>query len=320
MALQPIKWKSKIILAKVETVYATDAVPTGAVNAILMTNVSINPMEGQDTSRNLELPYLGSQETIPTGVYVSLQGDIEFVGSGSTGVAPAWGPLLRACGVAEVVTPDSDAETHDGTVEYTPVSDDHESLSLYFQIGPSRHVVLGNHCTGVVTMNAQGIPVIRLTVMGLFTVPADAARPTVDLSGFQKPQVVSKANTPIFTINGIAFAMRSFTLDLGNQISPTLLVNQEDMPITDRNEVLSATVRAVPLATYNPFALADSPTRVPIVLEHGTVAGKRVKIEVPTAQQRRPSGYQQTDNVLEWPLQFTPLPVDGDDQWKITLT
>ena len=54
-----LKWKSKILLAKLETTYNIDAEPTGAANGVLATEVALTPMEGSDLSRNLETPYLG---------------------------------------------------------------------------------------------------------------------------------------------------------------------------------------------------------------------------------------------------------------------
>lgn len=312
----PIKWKSKIILVKAEgATYGVDPTPTGAANAMLLTDVELAPMEGQDVSRNLEQPFMGAQEDIPTGIYVTLTGSFEMVGSGSLGVAPGWSPLMRAMGVAEVIT----ATTK---VEYSPVSDGHESFATYFQIGPSRHVILGARATGKLTLNAQGIPVVRVTMTGLFTTPADAARPTVDLSAFQTPQVASKVNTPTFTIGGASFVMRSFELDFANDVQQRLLVGAERIVIVDKAESITATVEAVPLATYNPFAVALTPgARKAIVLEHGTAVGRRVRIDVGQAQQKRLASYSNAQNVLEWPLGFKPLPTSaGNDQWKITLT
>lgn len=314
MALQPIKFKSKIVLAKPEAVEGTDAAPTGALNAMLLTDVQIQPMEGEDVSRNLELPHLGAQEEIATAFRAVLTGSFELVGSGNAGEAPAWGPLMRACAAAEVITADT-------SVEYVPVSDDHEAVSIHFYIGPTRHILLGAKGTGVISMTAQGIPVCRATLTGLFVTPADQARPQVDLSGFQVPQVASKANTPVFTIDSIPFVMRSYELNLGNDVQPRLLVGTERIVIVDRAEMLSVTVEAVPMATYNPYQRAIAATRTPIVIEHGTIAGRKVEIETPTAVQRRPTGIENQQGVVEWPLTFTPLPTDaGDDQWTITLT
>lgn len=308
-----IAWKSKIILVKPEASYGVDPAPTGLLNAMLLTDVQLQPMEGEDVSRNLELPYMGAQEEVPSGLRVVLTGSFELVGSGTVGTAPAWSPLLRACGVAEVVTANT-------SVEYSPVSEGHESVAIHFQMGPSRHVILGARGTAVITANAQGIPVCRVTVTGLFTRPADAVRPAVDLAKWQKPQVASKANTPVFTIAGVGFLLRSYTLDLACDVQPRLLIGYEGILIVDRNELLSATVEAVPLATYNPYAKAEDGTRQEIVLTHGTAAGRRVTITASQAAQRRPSGIEQNQMVAEWPLTFRPLPTSaGNDQWKITL-
>ena len=57
-----LKWKTKIILAKTEVTYGVDPTPTGAANAVLCTDVSLNPMDGQDISRALELPYRGAAQ------------------------------------------------------------------------------------------------------------------------------------------------------------------------------------------------------------------------------------------------------------------
>ena len=312
--MDPIKWKSKIILVKPEAGYAVDAAPTGASNAMLLTDVQLQPMEGDDVSRNLELPYLGAQGSVPTGLRAVLTGSFELVGSGTAGEPPAWGPMLRACAVAEVITADT-------SVEYVPVSDDHESVSIHFHIGPSRHVLLGARGTATISLNAQGIPVGKVTMTGLFTLPADQARPAIDLSQFQVPQAATKANTPVFTIGGAPFVLRSYELNLGNDVQPRLLVGTERIIIVDRAEKLTATVEAVPYATYNPFAIARDRTQQEIVIEHGTIAGRTVAINIGQAEQDRPGGLGQSQNIVEWGLSFTPIPTSaGNDQWSITLT
>lgn len=310
----PINWKSKIILAKTEVTYGADPAATGPLNAMLMTDIQLQPMEGEEVSRNLEQGFLGAQEEVPTGIRVVLTGSVELVGSGTAGVAPAWAPLLRACAVAEIVTANT-------SVEYVPVSEGHESVAMLFQIGPLRHVILGARGTAVFTLNAQGIPTARFTLTGLFTLPADAARPPVDLTKFQTPQIATKANTPGITIGGVPFILRSFTLDLANDVQPRLLVGYEGILIVDRNELLSTTIEAVPYATYNPFQKALTSARQAVAIQHGTIVGRRVKLEAPAAVQRRPVGLEQNQNVVEWPLTFRPLPSSaGNDQWKLTLT
>jgi hypothetical protein len=311
---EPIAWKSKIVLVKTEgATYGVDPTPTGALDAMLLTDVQLQPMEGEEVSRNLELPYMGGQETIVTAVRAILTGSFELVGSGTPGTPPPWAAMLRACGVAQIVTADT-------SVEYAPVSEGHESVGIYFWIGPSRHILLGAKGTAVLTVNANGIPVCRATLTGLFVLPADQSRPTVDLTKFQIPQVATKGNTPGLTIGGLPFVMRSFELNLGCDVQARMLVGVERIVIVDRNETLRTTVEAVPYAVYNPFQRALLNTRTPVILDHGTVAGKKVKVATGQAVQQRPGGLENNQNVVEWSLGFLPLPDAGNDQWKITLT
>lgn len=309
----PIKWKSKILLAKIETTYGVDATPTGAANAILAVGVSLVPMEGDDVTRDLEFPWLAAQAMIPTGLRVRLRGRIELAPSGTAGTAPAWGPILRICGAGAVVTAGT-------SVVFAPISDDMESATIHFWIGGTRHVMKGCRGSGVIRANAQGIPYFEFDILGLFTTPTETARPTPDLSAFKKPRIVTTANTPLFTINSVALVMRSFAMNLGNAVEPRLLVGSESIIIPDRAELVQTTVEATPLTTYDPYTIADQQTAVPIVLKHGTSAGNIWQLSVPAAQQKRLASFSQNQNILEWPLELVPQPVAGNDQWTLTLT
>jgi hypothetical protein len=308
-----IKWRSKTLLAKIETTYGVDAVPTAALNAILATDVSITPMEGSDVSRNLETPFLGAQGTVPTELHAKLSYKVELSTSGALGVAPAWGPLLRACAVAEVI----DAGV---SVTYNPVSDDHESLTQYLWIGETRYALVGSRGNCMISVSAQGIPYLEFEFTGLFTQPSEIARVTPNLGAFMKPKVATNQNTPGFEIDSTEFVMRSFKLDLGNQVENRFLIGSEGVLITDKSEGVEATVEALPLTTFNPFALAEAQTAVALDLIHGTGAGNVSTLNAPTAQIQRPQGLEDAQGIKEWPLRFVPVPVVGNDQWTLTLT
>lgn len=308
-----LKWRNKIILAKLEASYATDPNPSAGLDAILGTDVQLVPMEGSDVSRDLETPYLGAQGTIPTELHMKLSYKVELVGSGTAGTAPAWGPSLRACGVAETI----DAGV---SVTYNPVSDDHESVTLYVVIADTQYKMIGSRGTCKLNFPAQGIPYLEFEFTGLFTKPAEVIRVNPDLTRFQKPQVVSDRNTPVFTLDGDGFVMRSCMLDFGNEVEARFLVNSEGILITDRSDVIQTTVEAVPLTTFDPFDLAAEQVAVPLVLAHGTVAGKVVTLNVPVAQMQRPQGLESSQNIKEWPLRMVPLPTAGNDQWTLVLT
>ena len=58
--------------------------------------------------------YFGNSEQLPAGIHSELDFEVELAGSGAAGTAPAWGPLIRACGMSETITAATD-------VKYAPV-------------------------------------------------------------------------------------------------------------------------------------------------------------------------------------------------------
>ncbi|SPH20987.1 hypothetical protein ASD8599_01728 [Ascidiaceihabitans donghaensis] len=308
-----LKWNSKILLAKIEATYGVDATPTAAQNAILAKEVSFEPMAGSDVSRDLETSFLGGQGSVPIDLHAKLSFKVELVGSGAAGTPPAWGPLMRGCGVAETITAGT-------SVVYNPVSDGHESLSTYFQVEGTQHVIKGTRGTCTLDLSSSAIPYLNFEFTGLFTRPTEEARANPDLSGFMDPLPVNNANTPVFTVDGTSLTMRSFMLNLGNEIAPRFLVGEESILITDREDSVETKVVGVDLGTFDPYGLALDQAEIPIVLKHGTQAGNIIQIDVARAQMQRLQGLENAQKIMEWPLRLSPIPDAGNDQWTLTLT
>ena len=302
-----------VLLAKIETVYATDPTLTGASNAILAKNVSLRPMEGDDVARGLVRDFLSGEGTIPTGLRVVIEFETELAGSGEAGTPPAWGVLMRGAACAEVIEADT-------SVTYQPITDGQESLYFKYWLGGTLHAFAGARGTGVITQNAQNIPVIRWTFTGLYIAPADVARATPVFSAYVEPLIVSKTNTPVFTVNAVPLVMRNFSFNLGNDVQPRLLVNRENILVVNRAESLDATVEVTPLATFNPFALAEARTKVPVVLVHGLVAGNIITLSAPKCQVKRPAAVTENQGIAERVLNLAPLPDTGNDQFSLVLT
>jgi hypothetical protein len=310
----PIFYRLMVLLAKIEGTYATDPTLTGAANGILAQNITIKPMEGQDVPRNLIQAYLSGQATIPAGLYIDIDFDTEYAGSGTAGVAPGWGIFARAAGCAQVIVADT-------SVTYTPISEAMESVYLKYWLGNTLHAIKGARADATLGINAQGIPSIRWSVRGLFVDPAETARATPTLTSFIKPLIANTTNTPVFTVNGISLVGRSYNFKLGNKLETRFLIGSDNIPIVDRAESLDLVCQATPLTTIDPYGLAKAQTRVPAIVTHGITAGNIITLSAPTSQVKRPSGYQNNQGVAEWPLGLSPLPTAaGNDQFSMVLT
>lgn len=96
-------WKKKVIWFAIENIYKTDPGPSAAVSGIEARNVSFQPLKTKRVDQGVEQPYLGSLRELVVGTEMTLSFDIAIAGSGTEGVAPAYGPLMRACKRSETV-------------------------------------------------------------------------------------------------------------------------------------------------------------------------------------------------------------------------
>ena len=75
--------RKTVILAKVETTSGTDAVPTGALNAMQVSDLSITPLD----ANNIELPYIraffGAGESLVGSASVKCSFSVNLAGAGT---------------------------------------------------------------------------------------------------------------------------------------------------------------------------------------------------------------------------------------------
>lgn len=306
-------WNQKLLMAKIETVYGTDAAPTGAADAILASQVKLMPMEGQDVARELERPFHAADPTLPADLHAKISFRVELAPSGTAGTAPGWAALMRGCGCAQTLAAGV-------SVTFSPISTGYQSLTMHLYVDGIRWAILGARGTFKLLVEASGIPYLEFTFTGRFAPATDAALPAGTLTAFKDPLIVNAANTPVFTIDAVPMVMKSLTFDAGCQVEPRFWVGTNDIIITGRAESLEATVEVRAMATFNPYTRAANAARIPIVLTHGTVAGARATLNVPSGQMQRPGEVGQTQNIAENALRFVPQPTVANDQWTLVLT
>ncbi|SDA39130.1 phage tail tube protein [Mesorhizobium qingshengii] len=304
------RFKKLAALLKMETVYGTDAVPTGAANFIQLSDVTFTPMAGDEEARNLLQPKLGHQGIYLTGNYIQAQFSVELAGSGVLGTAPAYGPLLRSVGFAETITAATD-------VQYDLVHDSFESSDLYWNEDGVRHIGLGGRGTVTFGFTPKRIPRMQFTMKFLQGTIADTALPVVDKSKWIDAVPVSKANTTM-SLHGWSAIAESLNLDLANQVVPRHLIGSESIEITDRQATGTAVVEAKSLATIDWFSIAGAHTKGALALTHGTVEGNVVSLSADAVQIGRPASGQ-TDNIRNYslPLMLTSL---GANELNLTIT
>lgn len=308
--------RNTALLAKIESAYGTDSVPVGTSNSMLISAVEINPLNAQNVPRDLVRGFMGGSEQLVGSAYVECSFTVEMSGSGTAGVAPAWGPLLRGCGFAETISTGA-------RVDYTPISSGFESLSLYYYDDGLLHKLLGARGTLDISALVSERPTLRFRFLGLDGGVTTSANPSTVTTAFVTPKVVTDAYTPDLVIGGTYstgtigggtnYVSTGLEAALGNQVQFNPLVGEETVDIVDR-EITGRVMLNLSAAQEATFSTSvKNNTLSSVGLTHGTAAGNTVVLFGPQAQfinwrkdnrnGRRMIGYD---------LRFTPS-TGGDD-------
>ena len=306
--------RKRLILAKAEASYGTDPTPTGAANAILVRNLEITPLQAESVSRDLIRPYMGNSAELLAQTRVEVTFEVELAGSGAAGTAPAYGPVLKACGLSEVVV----AST---SVTYAPVSSSFSSCTLYFHNDGIRHKVTG--CRGTFSLNAEvgQIPVIAFTITGIYNAPTDETLPTPTYANQAAPLIFKNGNTTNFSIFSYSGCLQSLSLDIGNEIVYRELVGcTKEVLITNRAANGTCVIEAPSIATKDFFTIANGNTLGSISFQHGATAGNIVTFTSAQSDIGGPT-YADQDGVqmLNLPYRATPTS-SGNDELTLAYT
>lgn len=314
--------RNTAILAKIESVYGTDPVPVGATDAMLVSNLSINPINIQSVDRDLIRPYLGGSDQLVGTRYVEMGFDVEFVGSGTVATAPAWAALVRACGFAQTLTATVRAD-------YLPISTAMESVTIYWYDDGVFHKATGCRGNLSVMMKIGERPMLSFKFTGIYSTPTAAANPSVTLTGFKTPQVVVDANSgdvmfgathatataPLF-VGGTAYPSQGIEVDMGNSVNFTALLGGETVDITQRQPTGKLTLDLTAAQEVTLITAVEAVTLQTIGLSHGTVANNKAMLWMPNVQLTNPQKAESNGKRLI-SFDFRPLPLVGNDEVRL---
>lgn len=307
------KMRRRLVLAAIETTYGTEATPTAVANSILTRTVQVTPMAGEDIDRNLLRSYYGNSQSIAGEKHVELTMEVELAGSGTAGTAPAWGPLLRACGFAETVNAGTD-------VAYNPITDGEESISCWIHRDGVLHKFTGGRGSVSFNLGVNNIPFMTFSFLGLLGTISNTEIPaTADYSGFQSPLPVTNANTGALSLHGIALSFSQLTLDMSVETVKRQVVGaSSSILIVDRSPSGSAVVEEPALSTLDLYGKAKNASLGALDITHGTVAGNIIQIAAPKMGSGSPTE-QDLNGVQMLSVPLSINPDAGNDELVITV-
>lgn len=310
----PLLTRKRLILLETESTYGTDPTPTG-VDAVLVRDLNITPLQSDVVSRDLVRPYLGASEQLLANTRVECTFSVELAGSGTAGTAPRYGKALLACGMSETIV----AST---SVTYAPVSASFGSCTIYYNIDGVLHKVTGARGTFTINGAVGEIPTIDFTFTGIYNTPTDTALPSVTYGDQATPVVFKNGNTTGFELLSYAGCLQSVSFDVGNTLVYRELVGcTKQVLLTDRASTGSVVLEAVSMATKNYFtaALSDG-TLGNLLFQHGQTAGNIIDF-VSTRVDIGDVSYSDQDGIHMLNIPYTCVPsTAGNNEFSLVYT
>lgn len=313
--------KRTVVLVKPEVTSGTDAVPTGAANAIQVMDLSITPLDASNIDTNSITSYFGGAAQLVGTASVKCSFSVLLAGSGTAATAPAWGNLLLGCANAETT-----GLTAPNRVEYLPATDSLKTVTIYWYDDGLLHKLLG--AFGNVKLSAKSGEAPKLTfdfvgIDGGVTATANAA---ATLSAWKLPPAVTKANVTDINLGctyaagaltgGTAYNSTGLTLDWGNTVSFAPMLTNEQVVLTDRNMVgtVSMDLTAAQEVTMMTAVKANTLQSVGFVI--GNTAGNKIMLHMPNVQLINPKK-EEFNGMRLIGFDMRVLPNAGNDELRI---
>lgn len=222
--------------------------------------------------------YVGMPLRITGGAANGYKGRI-IAYNGTTKIATVTGTFAA--------TPDvTSAYSVDANAIYLPNSNSdlaaNTSVTMYFHLDGTRHILLGARGTVKASMKSAGIPTLDWEFTGLLGTISDVALPTANFTGWQTPVPVGTSITTdlqLFSLYNPVFTEMSF--DVGNDVKFKNPVNQDAVHILDRKSMLNFTTRAQKIATMNWYTQIQNNGMGIFSVRHGSAAGNTIGLFCP---------------------------------------
>ena len=136
----------------------------------------------------------------------------------------------------------------------------------------------------IVVFNAGFHVRFNFNMTGIYVAPTDVANPSPTYSNQAAPLAVDAANTATVTVAGISACMAECSINVNNTVEFFDHAGcTKQVRITDRMVEGSITIeRPDALSTKDFYALALAGTSSQVTFTHGTVAGNRIVVNLPT--------------------------------------
>jgi hypothetical protein len=282
----PYLVRNSCVLAKVESTYNTDSVPTVGSNAIEATQPNIS-VDATLLERNIARASLSNVAPVIGKTLVNVNFNCELkseaqILDGGSGAPINIDPILQASGFTPTYTAETSGGANDGYVTYAPNS---APVSATFYVFPGkevRHIMTGSYVNWSIDFQAGGYAVMTVDAKGNYVAPTDTTAGSLTLPS-DIPQAIESISMAFGAVT--AQVIRGFTIALNNEIIERADVNSANglkgFRIAARRPTLSFKIEKMAVATWNIYAALRAATSYATTFTIGSVAGKKILVTIP---------------------------------------
>jgi hypothetical protein len=314
-------YDQKAVLFKAETAEGTDAIPTGAANAIRTLDYQPTFMDAESRVRNVDVGYLGAKPTLLYNFKRGANFGVEMSGSGvSAATVPAWMILNQMCGFGAGVPSGTTSVVQSGSATSKAFS--HYAAFLDEQNAATSFIMkaLGGKSTLGFRLEDDDFPRFNYGYIGRppATLAEEGAFPAVTISNQADPILASSENTT-FTLDGYACPLRSIELNSNAEIALRSLIGPQDYMAYTQDSWGGNIVFEIPsLAAKDYFSKVRPGTTMPMSLIHGVTAGNIVQVDAPKVQINGNIALSNEQGKLMGTMPVALLPNVGNDEIVFT--
>ena len=309
--------RKKFLIAKIESTYGTDPSPVGGSDAVQVTNLEITPIESDNVQAASYQGFIGNSTrgTLVANKRVSVTFDVELAGSGTAGTAPAFGPLLKSCGLSETIVSMT-------SVTYAPVSTSFSSATIYCFYDGTQHKITGARGTVSFNLTAGQFAVASFQFIGIYNAPdGTALSGSFTVANQAAALEVNDTNVTTATFSGVTSSrIESIDLALNNELLYKETASNKEVLITNRAAGGTCVLEAPAIGTTDFFAKAVAVATGSTSIVLGATSGNIVTMN---AAQTDITGcsYGDTNGVISLSMPYLALPTTaGNNEMSLAFT
>lgn len=280
---------------------------------LLVMDLTRKMIEADYQERNFVKGTEGAQGDDVDNLHAGVDFSLEAGMTGTAGELPAYGDILKACGLSDTSTSTT------ASLSPTPMASDLAEIAFEMRDADRRQVI--EKARGTLEFSAENgkKPMFMTKFLGTYDAATVPSAVTPDFTSWPTALSCTTANMNAVTIGGISVCCQSLTLSDGRTPTRNTYMNCDETNIRARKVTGKMVIELPDAATLDMLTLATSAAKQALVWELGKTGSPQLKLAAPAVQFKF-AGEQDIDGDIGMAFDLIFTADQGDDEFAFTWT